>query len=40
MSKSIRKGYSYKEIQVLIPMYKGVNGIDAMNIMLQDVFNQ
>jgi exodeoxyribonuclease V alpha subunit len=37
--KAIEKGYSYKEIQVLIPMYKGVNGIDAMNIMLQDVFN-
>lgn len=37
--KALEKGYSYKEIQVLIPMYKGVNGIDAMNIMLQDVFN-
>ncbi|MDD2203259.1 MAG: ATP-dependent RecD-like DNA helicase [Bacilli bacterium] len=37
--KALEKGYSYKEIQVLVPMYKGINGIDAMNIMLQDVFN-
>lgn len=37
--KALDKGYSYKEIQVLIPMYKGINGIDAINTMLQDVFN-
>jgi exodeoxyribonuclease V alpha subunit len=37
--KALEKGYSYKEIQVLVPMYKGINGIDAMNSVLQDVFN-
>lgn len=37
--KALEKGYSYKEIQVLIPMYKGINGIDNINIMLQTVFN-
>lgn len=36
---ALEKKYSYKEIQILIPMYKGINGIDAMNNMLQDVFN-
>lgn len=37
--KAIVKNYSYKEIQVLIPMYKGINGIDNINIKLQEVFN-
>ena len=36
---ALKKGYSYKEIQVLIPMYKGINGIDAINVMLQEIFN-
>ncbi|MDD3048539.1 MAG: ATP-dependent RecD-like DNA helicase [Bacilli bacterium] len=38
--KAIEKNYSYKDIQVLIPMYKGINGIDMMNNMLQDIFNK
>ncbi len=33
------KGYKEKDIQVLSPMYKGVNGIDNLNRKLQDVFN-
>lgn len=37
--KALKKGYSYKDIQVLIPMYKGINGIDNINTMLQAVFN-
>jgi exodeoxyribonuclease V alpha subunit len=37
--KALAKGYSDKEIQVLIPMYKGINGIDNINVMLQNVFN-
>lgn len=37
--KALEKGYSYKEIQILVPMYKGINGIDAINKELQDVFN-
>lgn len=37
--KALEKNYSYKEIQVLIPMYKGINGIDNINVMLQNIFN-
>lgn len=37
--KAVEKEYSYKDVQVLIPMYKGMNGIDNMNSMLQDIFN-
>ncbi|MFA5410068.1 MAG: AAA family ATPase, partial [Bacilli bacterium] len=37
--KALEKGYSYKDIQVLIPMYKGLNGIDEVNTMLQQIFN-
>ena len=37
--KVIAKGYDYKRIQVMAPMYAGVNGIDNMNKVLQDVFN-
>ena len=37
--KVISKGYDYKRLQVLAPMYKGENGIDALNKELQDVFN-
>lgn len=37
--KALEKEYSYKDIQVLIPMYRGLNGIDNMNKMLQEIFN-
>ena len=33
------KGYDYKRMQVMAPMYRGENGIDALNKELQDVFN-
>ena len=33
------KGLTEKDIQVLIPMYKGENGIDNMNMLLQSIFN-
>ena len=33
------KGYSYKEVQFMAPMYAGVNGIDELNKILQNVFN-
>ncbi|MFV0274794.1 MAG: ATP-dependent RecD-like DNA helicase [Bacilli bacterium] len=36
---AVSKGYDLFDIQVLIPMYKGINGIDNMNKILQDVFN-
>lgn len=37
--KVIDKGYDYKKLQILAPMYKGENGIDALNVELQKVFN-
>ena len=37
MSKS--KGLNENDIQVLAPMYKGENGIDNLNISLQELFN-
>ncbi|WP_110926981.1 SF1B family DNA helicase RecD2 [Bacillus massiliglaciei] len=33
------KGYTARDIQVLAPMYRGPAGIDALNKMLQEVFN-
>ncbi|GAA0354668.1 ATP-dependent RecD-like DNA helicase [Caldalkalibacillus horti] len=38
-SSAIRKGYTPKDIQVLVPMYKGAAGIDAINKSLQNLFN-
>ena len=37
--KAIEKGYDYNQIQVLVPMYKGLNGIDNLNNKLQEIFN-
>ncbi len=37
MSKE--KGLTEEEIQVLAPMYRGENGIDNLNVLLQDIFN-
>ena len=39
LSKSIEKGIKVDDIQVLAPMYKGENGIDNLNSMLQELFN-
>lgn len=38
--KIISKGYDYKRVQIMAPMYAGVNGIDNINKILQDVFNE
>ena len=35
----IEKKYDYKRVQIMAPMYAGINGIDNLNILLQDVFN-
>ena len=35
----INKGYDYKQVQLMAPMYKGENGIDSLNIELQNIFN-
>ena len=37
MSK--KKGLNEEDIQILAPMYKGENGIDNLNIILQELFN-
>ena len=39
VKKAIDEGYDTNDIQVLVPMYQGVSGIDALNDALQDVFN-
>ena len=33
------KDMSYKDFQILAPMYKGLNGIDAINNKVQSIFN-
>ena len=37
--RSIQKGLKVDELQILAPMYKGENGIDHLNLVLQDLFN-
>ena len=39
VSSAIKKGYTDKDIQVLAPMYKSINGIDMLNKHLQRLFN-
>ena len=39
VKKAIVKGYTDRDIQVLAPMYKSINGIDNLNINLQKIFN-
>ncbi len=33
------KGYDYKRVQIMAPMYAGINGIDNLNKELQNIFN-
>ncbi len=35
----IIKGYDYKRVQIMAPIYKGINGIDNLNNELQEIFN-
>ena len=37
--KIIKNGYDYKRLQIMAPMYKGMNGIDNLNKNLQEIFN-
>ena len=39
VKNAIGKGYTDKDIQVLAPMYKSINGIDTLNKHLQQIFN-
>lgn len=38
-SKALEKGYDYKTLQIMAPMYKGIAGIDILNKELQEIFN-
>ncbi len=37
--RAVEKGYDLKNVQVLAPVYKGINGIDNLNRVLQSIFN-
>ena len=39
VNKAIEKGYGDKDIQILAPIYKSLNGIDNLNVYLQKIFN-
>ena len=39
VEKSIEKGLKVDDVQVLASMYKGENGIDNLNVLLQDLLN-
>lgn len=39
ISKSLKRNLSENNIQILAPMYKGENGIDNLNLMLQEIYN-
>lgn len=39
VSTAMGKGYTDKDIQILAPMYKSINGIDMLNKNLQKLFN-
>ena len=35
----IEKGYDYKRVQIMAPLYASINGIDNLNKELQEIFN-
>ena len=37
--KALDKGYDIQDIQILIPMYKGINGINEINHLIQEKVN-
>lgn len=39
VQRSLEKGLKVDEVQILAPMYKGENGIDNLNVLLQELFN-
>lgn len=39
VEKAKNKGFRAQDIQVLAPMYRGPAGIDALNKMMQEIFN-
>lgn len=39
VERAKKKGYTAQDVQVLAPMYRGPAGIDAINKMMQEIFN-
>lgn len=39
VEKAKAKGFTAKDIQILAPMYKGPAGINALNVMMQEIMN-
>ena len=39
INNAITKGYSFNDIQILAPIYRGICGIDNLNILMQAEFN-
>ncbi|EOT51465.1 RecD/TraA family helicase [Enterococcus sulfureus ATCC 49903] len=39
VQKAKAKGFTAQDIQILAPMYKGAAGVDALNKMMQEIFN-
>ena len=39
VKKAMERGYDDKNMQILAPMYKGINGIDNLNKVLQELIN-
>ncbi|MFV0560077.1 MAG: ATP-dependent RecD-like DNA helicase [Enterococcus sp.] len=39
VGKAKQRGFTAQDIQVLAPMYRGAAGIDALNKMMQEIFN-
>ena len=39
LGAALRSGISSRDIQVLAPMYRGTAGIDAINLLMQDLLN-
>lgn len=39
VTKAKQRGFTSKDMQILIPMYKGIAGIDHLNPLVQDIMN-
>lgn len=39
ITRAKQRGFTAQDVQVLAPMYRGVAGIDAINKMMQEIFN-
>ncbi len=39
VKKSLDKGITERDFQILAPIYRGVNGIDNLNVVVRDIYN-